>query len=226
MNFTPYDTIAFRTYQMNRPNLIDPNTLPAKGDKNSIQLNQFLDDIVLDACQYTYNKKMEIINNGIKTHEAYINITKHLCVCVSCEYINDSGNIRYTPAKMYLTDILFEKKDDEHYYIREIMSYRINNGNVPSMKFSGTGATVGLWNGDKNSYPDKLPVIGFGENKLFIPQRSAFLEGPHVNLYKQDFNFNCYPNPISIGHPENDFDPNGENNSNNIKKLIQLHEIN
>ena len=134
MNFTPYDTIAFRTYQMDRPNLIDPTTLPARGNKNSAQLKQFLDDIVLNACQYTYNKKMEIVNSGTKTHEAYINITKHLCVCVSCEYINDG--IRTTLAKMYLTDIYFEKEDDEHYYIREIMSYRINSGNVPGMKFS------------------------------------------------------------------------------------------
>ena len=217
MNFTKYNEISFSTYQMDRPNLLDFSFI---GNKDSQPFKKFLTDVTLIACEYTYNKKLTTDLSGhARTHSAYISITKHLCVVVSCEF--ESGSTSRI-SKMYLTDILLEKDPEENkLWIREIMSYKINNGNVPNMRcYCGSG-TVGLWSGTRDTFPDKLPVIGFGENKLFIPQRSSFLEGPHVNLYKQNFDFDYYPygtiTPVNL---------NGENLASNPKNTIQLREIN
>ena len=216
MNFTPYKEISFRTYQLDRPNLIDYKSLPGKGDRNSSELKQFLDDLILYGCQYTYNKKLEITLSSVNcSHEAYINITKHLCVMISCEY--DFTIYNKPISKMYLTDIYFEKDKNEKFWIREIMSYKLNTGNVPGLNYYMNGFTDGLWFGGSNILPDKLPLIGISENKVFIPQRSCFLEGPHVNLYKQNFNFNFFPKP-----PPED----AENYESNIKKSVKLKLIN
>ena len=41
----------------------------------------------------------------------------------------------------------------------------------------------------ENTSPYKLPIIGISNKKLFLPRLSFFIEGPHVNLYKQNYLF-------------------------------------
>ena len=219
MDFTPYDAINFRSYQMDRPNLLDCSSL---GNRNGSVFQKFLLDVATIACEYTYNKKLTSENVGDQyTHQVYINITKHLCVCISCEYeytVDKDGKIKRNKiSKMYLTDILLEKDVEDVFWIREIKAFKLNTGNVPNLDMYMRSYTVGLYFGGKDEIPDKLPLIGIAENKVFIPKRSAFLEGPHVDIYKQDFDFDCYPEGTRIP-----FNADGENLGSNPKRSINL----
>ena len=200
----PYNTICYDKYQIDRPR--DPNKVYDKdkscnsNDPEYVYTKSYLDSklsiLAKVACEYVFNKKLKSDGNAYKV---CIEFTKHfLCICLCWESSSKS---------LYFVDIDVDLKNStpETIKIREIKAYKLNTGNVPDLKIISEDFTVGIVFGSPgNRMPEKLPIIGISNKKLFLPKLSFFIEGPHVNLYKQNYLFDWkYANYYSEQNPGN-----------------------
>lgn len=176
---------------------------------NEVRGNRTLfNTIGIEVCERTYNIKItNTMNSNLKKYRIYISFTKHICCSISAEFINNKI------TRMYFSDITVIKEDND-YIIKEIKSYKINIGNVPNLRYiAENSSTYGIKFGTLISMPYKIPLIGLSNKKLFLPQRSSFIEGLHVNIYKQNYIFNwlytdTYQDPTDVNSYEYYYDYN------------------
>ena len=205
----PYNTICYDKYQIDR--LRDPEKVYDKDKSCNINdpeyvytrsyLERKLTILAQIACEFVFNKKLKSSNDN--AYNVCIEFTKHfLCICLCWERSSNS---------MYFVDIDVDlrKSTSQTINIREIKAYKLNTGNVPDLKIISENFTVGIVFGSPgNAMPEKLPIIGISNKKLFLPNLSFFIEGPHVNLYKQNYIFDWkYANYYNEQNPtDNDED--------------------
>ena len=182
MAYEPYTVITYEKYRCNRP---DESLHTEVENMSSSDKSTLFKEIGLQVCQYTYNKRLNQGTSGNTRYKIYMSFTKHTCCSVSAEVIN--GKI----TRMYFSDILIEKNlISGGYTIKEIKSYKINQGNVPNLiYFADKGSTYGLKFTTRTTIPYKLPLIGISNKKVFLSVRSSFIEGPHLDIYEQDYLF-------------------------------------
>lgn len=186
-----YDAIQFKKYRIDRP-------------RDKVYESKYKS--YLESKLYTLAKVVSeyILNRTVTTGSNYkvcIIFTKHyLCVGIFSDIRNKI---------MYFFDIDVEldlENMGNDMIIKEIKVYKINNGNVPNLNFIEAGHTVGYAIGNPGDVmPEKLPIIGISNKKLFLPKLSFFIEGPHINLYKQNYIFDWkYENYNSSDNPDDD----------------------
>ena len=188
-----YDTISFRTYQIDRPR--DPDRIYSKDfepDENHpeefVYTKSYLDGklptLAKLACEYAFNKNLERYSSKPPKgdYNVCITFTKHfLCICFCWEKSSKT---------MYFVDIDVDlpNSTQEQIRVNEIKAYKLTSNGVPCLNLISEEYTVGFVMGEPNSSrPYKLPIIGISEKKVFLPRLSFFLEGPHINLYKQNY---------------------------------------
>ena len=172
-----YDAIQFKKYRIDRPRDISK----VYQSKYKSYLEGKLKILAKVVSEYILKRTVTTGSN----YKVCIIFTKHyLCVGIFSDIRNKI---------MYYFDIdvdvdLEDKNKDM--IIKEIKVYKINNGNVPNLNFIEKGHTVGYAIGNPGDVmPEKLPIIGISNKKLFLPKLSFFIEGPHINLYKQNYIF-------------------------------------
>lgn len=186
----PYNSICYDKYQIDRPRKTDRvYNKGFKPDENKPEdivytysyLSGKLPTLAKLACEYVFNKKLK---SGGNAYNVCIEFTKHfLCVCLCWERSSNS---------MYFVDIDvdLENSTSQTINVKQIKAYKMNMGSVPDLKTTVKNYTVGYTFGSPaDKMPYKLPIIGISNKKLFLPRLSFFIEGPHVNLYKQNYLF-------------------------------------
>ena len=199
-----YDVISFRKYQIDRPR--DPNRVynpyfrpDIDHPEDFVYTKSYLDGklptLAKLACEYAFNKKL---TSGGNAYNVCIEFTKHF-LCVSLCWERSSNDIYFVDIDV---DLLNSTR--EQIKVKEIKAFKLNRNNLSCLNIMINSYTVGYTFGNPpNTMPYKLPIIGISNKKLFLPRLSFFIEGPHINLYKQNYLFDWrYPDYYSSHDPD------------------------
>lgn len=189
-----YTSMVYDSYQMDRP--YDPEheykSSTASSDPFSREsLMKVLNESALYACKYIFNSD-NFKQQGGGPYKFCMIFTKHFLCIGMCAYYDARHK---EDTVMYYFDIhVTYDEEKKQFVVHQMQAYKINDGKVPDLRFDPGNETVGLRFGRVDpSYrpgmPIKLPLIGISNKKFVISNRSDFIEGLHVPLYKQPFIF-------------------------------------
>lgn len=172
-------------YKVNNEGTI--TTYPNTKNINFNILNKYIVaytyNINLDKLQY----KGEVNTGDYNTCSIY---TKHFYFTL---ITHTKGN---EILDMYLNETNFDVINTK-IHIYEMRSYKLTLGKCINLKFININYTVGIIHSNYNNsggVPEKYPILGISDKRIFIPDKSFFLEGcPHVNLFQPKLNFNYRP---------------------------------
>ena len=192
--------MVYESYQMDRP--YDPDHV-YKTDTDSsdpfsrASLMNVLQELAPHACKYIFNSDNFKQQSG-GPYKFCMIFTKHFLCVGMCAYYDKNHEedtvMYYFDMHVTYDTFMVDNVEKKQFRVHQMQAYKINDGKVPNLRFDPGNETVGLRFGQPGTggMPGKLPLIGISNKKFVISNRSAFLEGLHVPLYKQPFIFDWH----------------------------------